>query len=578
MAYGSSDKKKIKTKRISASSIVNSKKTERFVEHFSFVKSLKNEISQYVFEHKLSLLSSTSKNTLISHAKQHNCPELYSWEVQKMYQQIIDFYSNWVDKLTDNQKFVIQKEYKVTRYKRKVTNSVGEVIAVKGDIKKTEVIHKTTALTNLSNWLIYVDSSMLDSVLKAHKESEENPKKIKDIENFNSTLNALRTKRHFTTDGVEVFLWDRIKALLLRKQIRMLQSMKSPIVFSTGSYMKIPKIGQTKHSYLHVDETNEYKYWYNFRIGKEHIHVPLAFNPKYHGDINDFDLDAIHTVRLNRKNRIEIGLTYEDEKEYFKPLEKDSIIDKKAVCGIDINVSSNFCTIAFHDREIAIDYNREYLQKVVKSLQSFEKKGFKQLTTYEQTQFNKLLGGVEFHFKELISKTLKSLIDDGITDIVLEDLNLSQCKASFIKDETLNIKYSKLIRLLRLSSIKDWFQEQANNKGIRVHLTTPSYTSKTCSKCHCVEHTVRQGRSFHCNFCGHKEDADQNAAKNVRNRITEEVLRLTFHLLKDGQYSPSKMKRETVRVKLTALFEVDNERQRLGKVSKTQETSSFRAG
>jgi IS605 OrfB family transposase len=578
MAYGSSGKQKIKAKRISASSIINSKKTDRFVEHFAFVKSLKNEISQYIFEHKLSLLSSTSKHTLISHAKQFNCSELYSWEVQKIYQQVVDFYSNWVDKLTDNQKFVLQKEYKVTKYKRKVTGKLGNTIASKGDVKKIEVIHKNTSLTNLMNWLIYVDHSMLDSVLKAHKEGENNPKKIQDIEDFNARLNALRDKRHYTTEGVEVFLWDRVKALLLRKQMRMLKSMKSPIVFSTGSYMKIPRIGQTKHSYIHVDETNEYKYWYNFRIGKEHIHVPLAFNPKYHNDINDFNLEAIHTVRLNRKNRIEIGLTYEDETEYFKPLEKDSIIDKKAVCGIDINVASNFCTIAFHDREIAIDYNREYVQKVVESLQSFEKKGFKQLTQHEQAQFNKLLGGVEFHFKELISKTLKNLIDDGITDIVLEDLNLSQCKASFIKDETLNIKYSKLIRLLRLSSIKDWFQEQANNKGIRVHLTTPSYTSKTCSKCQCVEHTVRQGRSFHCNACGHKEDADQNAAKNVRNRITEEVLRFTFHLLKDGQYCPSKMKRETVRMKLTALFEVDNERQRLGKVSNTQETSSFRAG
>jgi hypothetical protein len=38
------------------------------------------------------------------------------------------------------------------------------------------------------------------------------------------------------------------------------------------------------------------------------------------------------------------------------------------------------------------------------------------------------------------------------------------------------------------------------------------------------------------------------------------------------------MKRETVRMKLTALFEVDNERQRLEKVSKTQETSFFRTG
>ena len=577
MAYGSSQKQKIKTKRISASSIVNSKKTERFVQHFAFVKSLKNQISQYIFDNKMSLLSSSSKNTLISHAKQFNCSELYSWEVQKIYQQVVDFYSNWADKLTDNQKFVLQKEFKITKYKRTVKNKIGQVLASKGDIKKTEVIHKNTPLTNLSNWLIYVDYSMLDSVLKAHKENETNPKKIQDIENFNASLNELRTKKHFTKEGVEVFLWERIKSLLLRKQTRMLKSMKTPIEFSTGSYMKIPKIGQTKHSHIHIDESNVYKYWYNFKIGKEHIHVPLAFNPKYHNDINDFNLDAVHTVRLNKNNRIEIGLTYEDEKEYFKPLEKDSTIDKKAVCGIDINVASNFCTIAFHDKTVAIDYKRDYIQKVVESLKSFETKGYKQLTLHEQENFNRLLGGVEFHFKELISTTLKSLIADGITDIVLEDLNLSQCKASFIKDETLNIKYSKLIRLLRLSSIKDWLQEQANNKGIRVHLTTPSYTSKTCSNCHCVEHTVRQGRSFHCNFCGHKEDADQNAAKNIRNRITEEVLRFTFQQLKDGQYSPSKMKRENVLIKLTALFEADNERQRLGLFSKLQETSSFRA-
>lgn len=577
MAYGISDKQNIKVKRISASSIINSKKTERFVEHFAFVKSHKNRISQYIFDNKMSLLSSSTKNVLISHAKHFNSSELYSWEVQKMYQQVVDFYSNWLDKLMDNQKFIIQKEYKVTKYKRKVTSKLGKTIASKGDVKSTEVTHKNTPLTNLMNWLIYIDPAMLDSVLKSHKEGEDDPKKVQNIEDFNKRLNDLRDKKHYTKAGVEVFLWDRVKALLLRKQIRMLKKMNSPIVFSTGSYMKIPQIGQTKHSHIYVDESNKYQYWYNFRIGKEHIHVPLAFNPKYHNDINDFNLNAIHTVRLNRKNRIEIGLTYEDETEYFKPLEKDSIIDKKAVCGIDINVASNFCTIALHDREIAIDYNSDYVQKVVESLQSFEKKGFKQLTQHEQIQFNKLLGGVEFHFKELISKTLKSLIDDGITDIVLEDLNLSQCKASFIKDETLNIKYSKLIRLLRLSIIKDWFEEQANNKGIRVHLTTPSYTSKTCSACQCVEHTVRQGRYFHCNACGHKEDADKNAAKNIRNRITEEVLRFTFHLLKDGQYSPSKMRRETVRVKLTALFEVDNERQRLGKVSNAQETSSFRS-
>ena len=59
--------------------------------------------------------------------------------------------------------------------------------------------------------------------------------------------------------------------------------------------------------------------------------------------------------------------------------------------------------------------------------------------------------------------------------------------------------------------------------------------------------------------------------------VIEEVLRFNFHEIKDGQYVPLKMKRETVRTKLTVLYEVDNERQRELLISKGKETSSFRA-
>lgn len=564
MAFGSSEKSNIKTKRISSSAIINSRKKDTLVKHFNFVKNFKNNISYYIFNHKAMLCNEDSKKELVSHFKHFKTPELYSWEIQKIFHQSIDFYSNWMDKLIINNKFILQKEFKITYYKKKVVNKNGEVLANKGDIKDKKFVSKQTHLTKLMNWLIFIEESKLDSSLKSL--NVEDPIKLQKIIDFNKNIEALRSK----------YYWSRVKKLIIKKRNRILSLMKEPIVYTTGSYMKIPQIGQTKHSHIYIDESNEYKYWYNFRIGKEHIHVPLSFNSKYHQDINNFNLNSIHTVRLNSKNNIDIALTYEDDKEYFKPLTKDSLINKEQLCGIDLNVASNFCTIAFHDSEIAIDYNRKYIDEVVNKLKSFEGKGFKQLTQNEQRKFNKLLLGVEFHFKSLISKILNDLINKGITDIVLEDLNLSQCKASFIKDETLNIKYSKLIRLLRLSSVKDWFKEQANNKGIRVHLTTPSYTSKTCSNCKCVEHTVRQGRSFNCSFCGHIDDADKNACKNIRNRIFEEVLRFDFHDLKKGQYVPKKMKRETVQIKLTALFEVDNERQREDLVS-NQETSSFRA-
>jgi len=280
---------------------------------------------------------------------------------------------------------------------------------------------------------------------------------------------------------------------------------------------------------------------------------------------------------LNSKGNINIGLTYKDEKEYFKPLDKSDQIDGTKLCGIDLNVSTNFCTIAFHDTEIATDYDRSYVQKVVEQLLEYEKTGYQLKSKKQNQKLQKLLSGVEFHFKKLISTILQDLINKGITDIVLEDLNLTQCKASFIKDEVLNMKYSKLIRLLRLSSIKTWFQEQANNRGIRVHLTNAAFTSQTCSKCQYIDKNNRKGREFECLNCGHCQDADKNASRNIYSRIFVDVLRTSFHKIELGQYVPILMKKENVRIKLTSLCEADNECQRLRKFSRS-DTQYFNAG
>ena len=72
-----------------------------------------------------------------------------------------------MDKITSNNKFFVQKEYKIIRYKRKVTNKAGDLIANKGDLKSASIIPKSTSLTNLMNWLIFVDEVNLYSVLKS---------------------------------------------------------------------------------------------------------------------------------------------------------------------------------------------------------------------------------------------------------------------------------------------------------------------------------------------------------------------------------------------------------------------------
>ena len=45
------------------------------------------------------------------------------------------------------------------------------------------------------------------------------------------------------------------------------------------------------------------------------------------------------------------------------------------------------------------------------------------------------------------------------------------------------------------------------------------YTSQKCSNCGQIEKTNRKGSHYHCDRCGHREHADINAAKNIRNNL-----------------------------------------------------------
>ena len=49
-------------------------------------------------------------------------------------------------------------------------------------------------------------------------------------------------------------------------------------------------------------------------------------------------------------------------------------------------------------------------------------------------------------------------------------------------------------------------------------LVNPRYTSQECSSCGAVHESSRDGAKFSCVVCGHLEDADINASKNIMAR------------------------------------------------------------
>ncbi|HUW64592.1 MAG TPA: transposase [Spirochaetia bacterium] len=73
--------------------------------------------------------------------------------------------------------------------------------------------------------------------------------------------------------------------------------------------------------------------------------------------------------------------------------------------------------------------------------------------------------------------------------------------------------------------LQDHLKEDLEWLGGNVAQVVPEYTSQECSECGHVDKENRNGKVFKCKRCGYTEDADVNAAKNIRKRFSDEDMR-----------------------------------------------------
>ena len=131
----------------------------------------------------------------------------------------------------------------------------------------------------------------------------------------------------------------------------------------------------------------------------------------------------------------------------------------------------------------------------------------------------------------------------------MEDLNngFGRCYVKDKDDEDIN--YNRKVKFLSLSSLKQEVEHIARKYDIAVSTVQPSYTSKMCPICGCIEDENRPNQeTFECVECGYKDNADFNAAKNIRNRVLVTVLQESLlKRLDNGAFEPRKLKREKVK-------------------------------
>ena len=123
------------------------------------------------------------------------------------------------------------------------------------------------------------------------------------------------------------------------------------------------------------------------------------------------------------------------------------------------------------------------------------------------------LSGKEKRFSRDVNHCVtKSLIaQKDVTTFVLEDL-------SGIRNQQRGRKLNKHLGSWPFYQFETFLDYKAISVGKKVVFVDPRYTSQRCNLCGHIERKNRKGSVFLCVNCGHRDHADKNAAKNIRDR------------------------------------------------------------
>ena len=511
--------------------------------------SLKRSMSAHVQANSALLLSNPTR--LIADYKLFGSAWLNAWERQAMFQDVMGTYQCRLSRSLARGKFFVQRGWTCQRYLKTVAKR-GQVVARPGWVKPGtfELKTRTTPLTRAANLLMQLD---LDKLILFQCSGE-----------VMALLVPLYGKPK---------LWARLLQLVTARQARLLSSLKVH-QFRTGTHRRNPVESRSR---IIKDETNgKFEWFYALRIGVgqecRFVHLPLTFD-KHYLTPDEALLDKGHIVKFSR-NKVHVVCTREAGEPAFKP--------KGKLLGLDANTKHNL--LATSDSR-AFDYNRLWLDILLAQLLKLDAtKGAAGLNFRDRARLAKVKRANEAALKRLLHDVLEQFEADGVTDLVLEDL--SRFRGTMLpRHPKFEQKYTRLLRLLRLSSLKDWIASQAEKRGMRAHLTHAAYSSQECPMCHHVSRGNRTTQeTFSCEACGHTAPADFVSGINLAHRMTSDVLRSALHAFdKFGRASPLPMSRAALKSLLTAqsaggvieLSDTCGTKKRTARMSRAHEETPF---
>ena len=281
--------------------------------------------------------------------------------------------------------------------------------------------------------------------------------------------------------------------------------------------------------------------------GYQSIIIPTKFNKKYHGDIDsyngkpykmnsygNFGKRVTYTIKFLKDRKVKIILFQEAEKLHYAYDE-----NKNNILGVDVNTSSNLFSLS---SSIQIKYDEKIINQAAKLNKTISYKQTNKSVSEKniddankvyskkiQRRIDKIVRRSEYYQNKKSHELIEYMKENNFNYLVMEDLNLTSNKTKAKKkSEKEKINYNDVAKTLRINNLKNVLERLCKKENFNFAKVNPAYTSQTCPICGNIDKKSRNHRMFLCTKCHYTDDADINAAKNIKNRIENPMLKLNL--------------------------------------------------
>jgi len=199
--------------------------------------------------------------------------------------------------------------------------------------------------------------------------------------------------------------------------------------------------------------------------------------------------------------------------------------------GVDLGVTQ-FASLSTGEHAPFPKEALKRVQRRIDKLRRSHKRCEKDSIKYKKTieQIAKLMARQQ-HMRENAAHQLTNQLAKTAGLVILEDLdtkNLTKSAAGTIESPGTNVKAKRGLNREILNMgwhrVRSQLQYKTEKFGCLLTTVPPQYTSQECSECHYTHADNRLSQAlFKCQKCGHSENADINAAKNIRQKGLKKV-------------------------------------------------------